>query len=115
MKHIALLALSLGLLAVSSAQAAEVLAERADNSVGAGFGGLSGLMLGAAAGGPIGAMVGALFGGWSGAQVQDATGHSGTAYVVRHEDGREQWVRSPNARFDVGQQVDMHGIRLLAQ
>ena len=67
------------------------------------------------AGGPVGAVVGALFGGWSGAQVQDATGHSGTAYVVRHEDGREQWVRSPNARFDVGQQVDMHGIRLLAQ
>ncbi|MGG2397780.1 hypothetical protein ACJRW5_12660 [Pseudomonas sp. SH1-B] len=115
MKHIALLALSLGLVAASTLQAAEVVAEREENAVGAGFGGLSGLMLGAAAGGPIGALVGAVVGGWSGAEVQDATGNSGTAYVVRHEDGREQWVRSPNARFEVGQQVQMNGIRLLAE
>ena len=104
MKSIALLTLSLSLLASSVLQAAEVLAERDENSVGAGFGGLSGLMLGAAAGGPVGALVGAA-----------ASGNSGTAYVVRHADGREQWVRSPGERFEVGQQVEMNGIRLLAQ
>ena len=102
MKSIALLALSLGLVAANVLQAAEVVAEREENSVGAGFGGLSGLMLGAA-------------GLWSGAQVQAATGNSGSAYVVRHEDGREQWVRSPKERFALGQQVEMNGIRLQAQ
>ena len=51
MKSIALLALSLGLAAANVLQAAEVVAEREENSVGAGFGGLSGLMLGAAAAG----------------------------------------------------------------
>lgn len=115
MKPLALLAFSLGLAATSVLQAAEVVAEREENSVGAGFGGLSGLMLGAAAGGPIGALAGAAAGLWSGAQVQSASGNSGTAYVVRHEDGREQWVRSPNERFELGQQVEMNGIRLLAQ
>ncbi|MDF2073030.1 hypothetical protein P2Q70_00390 [Pseudomonas mendocina] len=115
MKSIALLTLSLSLLASSVLQAAEVLAERDENSVGAGFGGLSGLMLGAAAGGPVGALVGAAAGLWTGAQVQAASGNSGTAYVVRHADGREQWVRSPGERFEVGQQVEMNGIRLLAQ
>jgi len=115
MKFIALLALSLGLAAANALQAAEVVAEREENSVGAGFGGLSGLMLGAAAGGPVGALVGAAAGLWSGAQVQAATGNSGSAYVVRHEDGREQWVRSPKERFALGQQVEMNGIRLQAQ
>ncbi|RIA31538.1 hypothetical protein DFO61_2260 [Ectopseudomonas oleovorans] len=115
MKPIALLVLSLGLVAINAVQAAEVVAEREENSVGAGFGGLSGLMLGAAAGGPIGALVGAVVGGWSGAQVQEASGNSGTVYVVRHDDGREQWVRSPNTRFALGQNVELQQGRLQLQ
>ncbi|HBZ93889.1 MAG TPA: hypothetical protein DEO91_09335 [Pseudomonas sp.] len=115
MKPLALLAFSLGLAATSVLQAAEVVAEREENSIGAGFGGLSGLMLGAAAGGPVGALVGAAAGLWSGAQVQYGREKSGSSYVVRREDGREQWVRSPNGRFQRGQQWEMNRIRLLAQ
>lgn len=114
MHRFTLLAVGLGLLAVQAAQAAEVVAEREENSIGAGFGGLTGLMAGAA-GGPVGAVLGAAAGWWSGAQVQRASGQSGTAYVVRHEDGREQWVRSPHARFEVGQQVELERGRLQAR
>lgn len=74
MNRFALLAFTSGLLAVQSIQAAQVVAEKEENSVGTGFGGLTGLMVGAAAGGPIGAVVGAAIGGWSGAQVQSASG-----------------------------------------
>ncbi|SIQ13214.1 hypothetical protein [Aquipseudomonas alcaligenes] len=112
MKHLALLAFTTGLLAMQSLQAAEVVAEREENAVGTGFGGLTGLMVGAAAGGPVGAVVGVAVGGWSGAQVQRASGQSGTAYRVRDEAGEERWVRSPQRRFERGQQVDLRQGRL---
>ena len=112
MNRFALLAFSVGLLVVQSVQAAEVVAEQEENSVGTGFGGLTGLMVGAAAGGPVGAVVGAAVGGWSGAQVQRASGQTGTAYVVRDEEGEERWIRSPHQRFERGQRVDLRQGRL---
>lgn len=112
MNRLALLALTTGLLAAQSLQAAEVLAEQEENSVGAGFGGLTGLMVGAAAGGPVGAVVGAAVGGWSGAQVQRASGNTGTAYIVRDDEGEERWVRSPHQRFERRQRVDLRQGRL---
>lgn len=112
MNRFTLLAFMTGLLAVQSVQAAEVVAEQEENSVGTGFGGLTGLMVGAATGGPVGAVVGAAVGGWSGAQVQRATGRSGTAYIVRDEEGEERWVRSPRQRFERGQQVVLRQGRL---
>lgn len=111
MRRFALLAISLGLLAGQVAQAAVVVAEREENLVGGGFGGLTGLMVGAV-GGPVGAVVGAAAGWWSGAQLQRVTGLSGTDYQVRHDDGREQWVRSPRARFTFGESVEVERGRL---
>lgn len=115
MSRFALLAFTTGLLAMQSVQAAEVVAEKEENSVGTGFGGLTGLMVGAAAGGPIGAVVGAVVGGWSGAQVQSASGNTGTAYMVRDDEGEERWIRSPNRRFEPGQQVDLNQGRIVAR
>ncbi|MDD0844123.1 hypothetical protein [Pseudomonas sp. Gutcm_11s] len=113
MNRLALLAFTTGLLAVQSIQAAQVVAEKKENSVGTGFGGLTGLMVGAAAGGPIGAVVGAAVGGWSGAQVQSASGNTGTAYIVRDDEGEERWIRSPKQRFEPGQQVELRQGRIL--
>lgn len=113
MNRFALLAFTTGLLAVQSIQAAQVVAEQEENSVGTGFGGLTGLMVGAAAGGPIGAVVGAAVGGWSGAQVQSASGNAGTAYIVRDDEGEERWIRSPKQRFAPGQQVELRQGRIL--
>ena len=112
MNRFALLAFTIGLLAAQSAQAVEVVAQKEENLVGTSFGGLTGLMVGAVAGGPVGAVVGAAVGGWSGAQVQRASGQSGTAYRVRDEAGEERWVRSPQRRFERGQQVDLRQGRL---
>lgn len=113
MNRFALLAFSVGLLAVQSVQAAEVVAEQEENSVGTGFGGLTGLMVGAAAGGPVGAVIGVAVGGWGGAQVQRASGNTGTAYIVRDDEGDERWIRSPNQHFELGQQVDVQQGRIL--
>ena len=45
-------------------------------------------------------------------KVQRASGQSGTAYRVRDEAGEERWVRSPQRRFERGQQVDLRQGRL---
>ena len=63
-------------------------------------------------GGPFGAIVGAALGAFGGAAVQQGSGHSDAAYVVRHDDGSTQRYRSPNARFKPGDQVQVSGIRL---
>ncbi|HEN8741578.1 TPA: hypothetical protein U8205_004716, partial [Pseudomonas aeruginosa] len=47
------------------------------------------------------------------ASVQQATGLSENAYTVRYEDGTTERFRSPNARFDAGDQVQVQGIRLI--
>ncbi|HCT4821605.1 TPA: hypothetical protein OTY88_005868, partial [Pseudomonas aeruginosa] len=38
---------------------------------------------------------------------------SENAYTVRYEDGTTERFRSPNARFDAGDQVQVQGIRLI--
>ena len=54
------------------ATAAEVMPPRDSNSVGGGYGGVTGMMLGAAAGGPIGAIAGGLAGIYAGKSTQKA-------------------------------------------
>ncbi len=51
-------------------------------------------------------------GAFGGAAVQQGSGHSDAAYVVRHDDGSTQRYRSPNAHFKPGDQVQVSGIRL---
>ncbi len=62
---------------------------------------------------PLGAIAGAALGALGGASVQQATGLSENAYTVRYEDGTTERFRSPNARFDAGDQVQVQGIRLI--
>lgn len=111
MKNI-LLPLVMSLSIALPACADEVLSESPDNTVGYGAGGVTGLMVGAALGGPFGAIAGAALGAFGGAAVQQGSGHSDAAYVVRHDDGSTQRYRSPNARFKPGDQVQVSGIRL---
>ncbi|WP_336335657.1 hypothetical protein [Pseudomonas putida] len=107
-----LLSLAMSLSIALPACADEVLSASPDNTIGYGAGGVSGLMLGAALGGPFGAVAGAVLGAFGGAAVQQGTGHSDQAYVVRHDDGSTQRYRSPTARFKPGDQVQVSGIRL---
>jgi len=44
--------------------------------------------------------------------VQEGTGHSEEAYLVRREDGSTECVRSPMASFRPGDQVQVQDIRL---
>ncbi|WNP71018.1 hypothetical protein [Pseudomonas aeruginosa] len=100
------------MLLCASALADEVISEVPDNTVGTGFGAGAGVLLGGALGGPVGALVGAGIDAFGGAEAQEASGSSGHAYVVRDTQGRERTVRSPNAQFQVGQQVTVSGNRL---
>lgn len=114
MKIASLCAMGLVMLSCAAARADQVVAQKADNTVGGGFGAGSGVLLGGALGGPIGALAGGAVGWLTGSGVQQASGASQEAYVVRGADGSEQTVRSPNAHFEVGQQVEHDGIRLRA-
>ncbi|MCY1433486.1 hypothetical protein D9M71_495160 [compost metagenome] len=114
MKGARLLAVGGALLASMAASADQVVAEKADNTVGAGFGGGIGLLIGGGLGGPFGALLGAGVGALAGSAGQEATGLSQNAYVVKAADGSESTVRSPNAEFQVGQAVEKDGIRLRA-
>ncbi|EMJ8373345.1 hypothetical protein ACNAQR_27480 [Pseudomonas aeruginosa] len=91
------------------AHSAEVISADRDRTVGYGAGGVVGVMVG----GPLGAIAGAALGALGGASVQQATGLSENAYTVRYEDGTTERFRSPNARFDAGDQVQVQGIRLI--
>ncbi|MDV6831671.1 hypothetical protein FA538_07920 [Pseudomonas aeruginosa] len=96
------------------AHTAEVISADRDRTVGYGAGGVVGVMVGAAlGGGPLGAIAGAALGALGGASVQQATGLSENAYTARYEDGTTERFRSPNARFDAGDQVQVQGIRLI--
>ncbi len=109
-----LFALSLAvLLSAPSAFAAEVVTEQADHTAGQVFGGLTGVLLGGAAGGPLGALAGAALGAWTGSGTQQAIGLAETAYRVKTDDGVERVVRSPNARFQAGDQVSIRGNRVV--
>jgi len=92
----------------------QVVREVPDTTAGKGYGALTGLMVGAV-GGPVGALVGAGAGFFAGGSVQQATGLSETAYEVKDAQGEISTVRSPNAHFEVGQQVTRQGLRLVPQ
>ncbi|HET8711485.1 MAG TPA: hypothetical protein VFM32_08920 [Spongiibacteraceae bacterium] len=98
----------------TAAQADEVVAPAHDNIGGTLYGGMIGLMAGGATGGPIGALAGAGIGALAGHHVQDATGLSQRAYLIKTDNGDQVIVRSPNAEFAPGQMVvqDAGRIRL---
>ena len=109
-----LLCLLLCLLSPALTLADQVIREVPETTVGKGYGALTGMMVGAATGGPVGAIAGAGAGFWIGSSVQKESGLSGTAYEVENDQGVRNTVRSPNARFTVGQQVTQKGSRLVA-
>jgi len=110
-KKIAALTL-LPILLTSAAQAAEVIGHSDDNTGGQVTGGFTLFLLGGAAGGPAGAIVGGLVGAWSGGETQQQAGLSGNRYSVRTEQGEIRSFRSPNRQFEIGDQVEINGIRL---
>lgn len=108
------LCLSFCLLLPTFTMADQVIREVLETTAGKGYGALTGMMVGAT-GGPLGAIVGAGAGFLLGSSIQKASGLSGTAYEVENSQGERNTVRSPNARFTVGQQVIQTGSRLVAQ
>jgi outer membrane lipoprotein SlyB len=92
----------------------QVVREVPDTTAGKGAGVVTGLMVGAV-GGPIGALIGAGAGFFAGSSVQEAAGLTETAYEVKDAQGEVSTVRSPNARFEPGQQVTRKGSRLQSQ
>lgn len=114
MKSSNLIVLCLSLACASFSFADQVVRETTDNTAGAAVGSLSGLMLGGAAGGPVGALVGAGAGFFAGRAVQQETGLSEPAYEVENQAGEREVIRSPNARFALGQRVERQGIRIQA-
>ncbi len=89
----------------------EVVKHIPDNSIGKVTGGWASFLAGGAVAGPIGAIVGGVAGAWIGANVQEKTGISGNAYLIRLDDGSEQIFRSPNFVFKLGDKVKIEGIR----
>lgn len=110
MKKFGILALTLGLLTVSSVNADEIVSEVKDQTSGKATGGMTGMMVGAV-GGPIGALVGAGIGALFGSEAQEASDTSDRAYVVRTDSGELKTVRSPNRTFAVGDKVEIRGNR----
>ncbi|HEF4761206.1 TPA: hypothetical protein SAN82_003659 [Pseudomonas putida] len=108
------LGFSLCLLLSPLCMADQVVREVPDTTAGKGYGVLTGLMVGAV-GGPAGALVGAGVGFFAGGSIQQATGHTDTAYEVKDAQGEISTVRSPNAHFEPGQQVMHQGSRLMPQ
>jgi outer membrane lipoprotein SlyB len=90
----------------------KVVREVPDTTAGKGVGVVTGLMLGAV-GGPLGALIGASAGFFAGSSIQEAAGLTETAYEVKDAQGEIRAVRSPNARFEPGQQVIRKGPRLV--
>ncbi len=106
-------AISLAVLVTTSlvSNANEVVKHIPDNSVGKVVGGSTSFLVGGAIAGPIGAIVVGLAGAWAGSNVQEETGASGNAYLIRLDDGSEQVFRSPNFVFKPGDKVEIEGIR----
>ena len=102
----------IALLIPPAIQAAEVIGHSSDNTGGQITGGSILFLIGGAAGGPAGALVGALVGTWVGDKTQQQAGLSGDRYTVRTEQGETHAFRSPNREFELGDQVDIVGIRL---
>lgn len=109
-----LLPFTLFLLLSPVCMADQVVREVPDTTAGKAVGVVTGLMVGAV-GGPVGALIGAGAGFFAGSSVQEATGLTETAYEVKDTQGEISTVRSPNARFEPGQQVTRKGPRLIPQ
>lgn len=101
----AFLLLLLSFPTASICQADQVIGHSPDNIKGQMVGGWSGVLLGGAAGGPAGAILGGLAGYWSGGKLQQASGTSDNAYLVKSEDGQIQRLRSPNHEYQTGDVV----------
>jgi outer membrane lipoprotein SlyB len=114
MSRLISLNIALCLLVSSVCSADQVVHEVPDTTAGKGVGVVTGLMLGAV-GGPVGALIGASAGFFAGSSVQEAAGLTETAYEVKDAQGKISIVRSPNARFEPGQQVTRKGPRLVSQ
>lgn len=114
LKITALLSLTLTLTHVP-AYSAEVIKALPDNTVGKGVGGTSTMLIGGAIAGPIGAAIGGIAGIFIGEQVQQSTGQSSQAYQVKLDDGSIETFRSPNYTFNVGDKVNVSGIRIYPQ
>lgn len=112
MKRINSLILSVALLAGAGAQADEVISQTRDNSLGAVFGGLGGVLIGGVVGGPLGALVVGGLGLLAGDQVQDASGLSQRAYRVKDDRGEERTVRAPHLQLQPGDRVQLQAGRL---
>lgn len=106
-----LIALSILTLSSGSVMADTVIKHIPDNSAGNVTGAWSSFLVGGALGGPIGAIAGGLFGAWAGGSVQQATGTSGNSYVIRKDNGEEVVIRSPIYNFQIGDEVEIKGIR----
>ncbi|MDV3237274.1 MAG: hypothetical protein LOY58_00275 [Gammaproteobacteria bacterium] len=99
--------------AMQIAAADTVVGTAPDTIVGKGIGGMSGFLVGGAVAGPLGAIGVGLASLWLGGEVQEATGLHDEAYVVQHEDGTTETVRSPNTKVAVGEEVRVEGRRLV--
>ncbi|MFT6419654.1 MAG: energy-converting hydrogenase Eha subunit B [Porticoccus sp.] len=100
------------LLITPAIHSAEVIGHSNDNTGGQVTGGSILFLIGGAAGGPAGALVGAFLGTWVGDKTQQQAGLSGDRYTVITEQGETHAFRSPNREFELGDQVDIVGIRL---
>lgn len=115
LKHKHPLVLASLILTYSSATFAspgEVIGRSPDNTGGRLLGGWSAFLIGGAAAGPFGALAGAMLGGWAGDKTQAATQQSGNRYLVKTVDGNVSQFRSPNHTFDIGEKVEIDGIRI---
>ncbi len=98
------LLLTLALLA-PLANAAEIVGTTEENRAGEVFGSGIGVLLGGVAGGPVGALIGAGVGYFSGGEVQQGIGESGTAYLVKNEDGTISELRRNRLPDDLRKDV----------
>lgn len=87
------------------ANAGEIVGTTEENRAGEVFGSGVGVLLGGAAGGPLGALIGAGIGYLGGEKVQQGIGQSGTAYLVKDEDGRVQELRRNRLPADLREQI----------
>ncbi len=99
------------LLGAPLVQGAEVVAQRPDNLSGQMIGGWSAVLLGGVLGGPAGALAGGVAGAWLGGELQQATGNSGNAYLIKTDAGEIKRYRSPRHTFEIGDTVAIEGIR----
>ncbi len=103
----------LGFSASGFAETGVVLSEGKTNVTGKTVGGISSLIVGGAvAGGPVGSLLGGLAGFWLGGEAQDQLQASEKLYEVRDSSGKVQHFRSPNHEFNVGDKVEISGIRI---